>query len=305
MELGDQSVGRTVVLNVHAHLQLADAYRVTEDMCAMLLYAAAKLDTSDRFDKDMAPTPWGFVRFEKGLPIQEARGRQMLAHWLTWGPVTRQVTNAFGQTSEVPGILLSWWNDTRIPDQVQHELMSQVDGKAYAAKSQEVGHFGFVGCDIVRHGSSLGRNITPLTDEDRGILLSEGVLEPSDMTNTLRYAYALWFLLNQTIVETAEEHVPRAAAKMVGRMKIPGRVSVIQLRRKSHRRSEGETHVEWAHRWLVRGHPAWRKCGPDHPLAQPHEGGYRARVWISPYMKNAERTDLPIIQTQKVYNLNR
>lgn len=119
-----------------------------------------------------------------------------------------------------------------------------------------------------------------------------------EVPSMTRFFLALLMLLNQTVTDVAPHEVDRQAARRFRRMGLPKQVTVVQLRRhKNIDRLEGETLVEWAHRWLVRGH--WRN--------QPYKADdgttvYR-RIWIAPYVKGPE--DKPFKQSEKVYALVR
>jgi hypothetical protein len=53
---------------------------------------------------------------------------------------------------------------------------------------------------------------------------------------------------------------------------------------------------EYSHRWIVRGHWAWRHCSPENA----DEGeDCRKRVYIDPYVKGPE--DKPLIIKDKLY----
>lgn len=292
---------KLVVTSLTQHVKMADAYRVTDEMSMLVQFAASKLDDSDKIDRTLTPTPWGIVRFDRPLPIKDARGKMLLAHWLTWGPIAGTLKSAFGHESTAPGLLLSWWNDAAHPDDV--ELMKLgLSKKDYNRYSKIIGRWALCGAEMVLDGSKMGGPLVPMSEETQARIIADGDT-PEPYTNTARYAHALFMLLNQTIVTTTEDELPRSAARRIGRMPIPGRISVITLRRSSGSKHEGETAVEWAHRWLVRGFMAWRACSPDYPQAQPYEKGWRVRVYISPYVKGP--ADKPLVVTQKLYNLTR
>lgn len=294
-------LGRNVLRHLREHVKHGDAYRVTPDMAVLTEYAASRLDESDRWRRDMAPTEWGVVRFESPMHFADVRGVKMLAHWMTWGPVTvDQVSPITGESVRKRATLLTWWNDpaTDVDDVL-------VPREIAAAMRRIMGRWLWVGSGLVVEGASLGPAAFTMSPEQAAKMIErEGVI-PHAYTNAARLAWALFMLMNQTITSTTEERIPRAAQKRVGRMPTPRRVSVVTLRRIAGRKSEGESQVEWAHRWMVRGHPAWRKCSPDKPGAEPYEKGWRVRVWIHPYMKLADRKDLPLVQTTKVYQLSR
>ena len=283
------------------HVRLADAYRVTDEMSMLVQFAASKLDDSDVMDRSMTPTPWGIVRFDRPLPIKDARGQTLLAHWLTWGQASGVQPTAFGEVNKA-GVILSWWNDTVDPDDVEGRQEKALGSRDYAEYKRCIGRWAMCGTELVLDGTKLGGPAVDVPLESQARIIAEGDT-PAAFTNTSRYAHALFFLLNQTITNVREEELPRSAQRRIGKMPIPGRVSVITLRRSAGSRHEGETMVEWSHRWLVRGHPAWRACGKDHPGSQPYEKGYRVRLWINGYVKGPE--DAPFVVTKKVYNLSR
>jgi hypothetical protein len=135
-------------------------------------------------------------------------------------------------------------------------------------------------------------------------LLAEGC-SPTPGTNGLRYLHALWLLMNQTVTTTEDGHVERAARRRASRRNLPPKVTVIRLRREAGAaRGEGESLVEWSHRWLVRGYWRWQHVSEHYPGAQELEpGDWRARIWINPHVRGPE--GLPIVQSEKVISLER
>lgn len=285
----------------------AYAYRVTTDMCVVLQHAAEGLNDEDVFDRDLLPSEAGFCRFDKPIEMRDVHGKIMLIHWLVWGP---------GQG----GVVMWFFNDPLSQaDQYQTEYLHKVgqDNPDLVDKIEYItGRFATVGFDIATTGHRLGP--ARLTEEDHGDYeipldlqaYKDGKI-PSEsvnyaVTNLIRYVHALFLMFSQTITTIDTEEPDRAGVRRARRMKIPPQVTVIRLRRtESNARLEGESLVEWYHRWVVRRHPAWRKCGQDHPGAQPYAKGWRVRVWIESYVKNADRVDLPLIVTDKLYSLDR
>jgi hypothetical protein len=93
-------------------------------------------------------------------------------------------------------------------------------------------------------------------------------------------AIMLWFmtvlkLMQQTMVSTEPMHVPRATQRRMQRMKLANnRATVIELRRRKGQ-DKGDTHFEYSHRFLRRGH--WRR---QH---YKEDGEWRRKIiWISP-----------------------
>lgn len=283
------------------------AYRVREDMCDLLVYAADRLDETDVADSSLAPSPYGFVVFERPLPIRDARGMQMLCHYMTWSPVLVEERSILTRESvQTGGSWLTMWNDpTRDVDDValSMQLRQGWPQKQVEYMRRVMGRFAFIGTQAMVNGHEIGTPDLALTGaqvermlKDDARFAKTGIVVPPPIgshTNPTRYLHALWLLLGQTISDVREDPLSKAAAKQAGRMRVPGIVTVVQLRRREGRRSEGETHVEWMHRWMVRGHWRW----------QPYGDGTVRRIYIAPFVKGPE--DRPFKQSRKIYDLSR
>jgi hypothetical protein len=277
------------------HVRTSYAYRVTPDMCSLVEFAASQLDETDEFDRHLAPTGCGLVRFEKALPMHDARGKLMKIHWMLWGPATVEVVK-HGKVEAIPGIAVSWFNDHfEDPDDYASEILAVGDTPDFRKKViAAVGRWGFIGCDVLEQGRLIGAPLSPLSPGEAAAILADGD-NPSPHTNTHRYIHALWLMLNQTITKTEDEYVRKTALKRAQRIGLPGRVTVITLRRTAGSRNQGESLVEWSHRWVVRGHWRWQPHGPQ--LSE------KRRIWIAPHVKGPESK--PLIVSDKVYNLSR
>lgn len=287
----DEILDLVMLTGLVSAVKAAYAYRVTPDMSTLVEWAASQLDETDKVDLTLPPTGCGIVRFDRPLPVHDVRGRTMKAHWLMWGPVKAYSTSPLGVKRGTLGIWL--WNDHDDPDEVALQMLNHSE---YGVDVRRVaGRWGFVGCEIANHGRGMGAPLINVPAHVVAKILADGDT-PTPMTNAIRYAMALWMLLNQTITDTSEEHVKTHHRKRALRKGVPGRVSVIQLRRIAgqHRR-DGESLVEWSHRWVVRGHWRWQACGEGRTD--------RRRIWINPHVKGPE--DRPLVQTEKVYNLSR
>lgn len=274
--------------NLTGLVRTAYAYRVTPDMCLMLQHAAASLDDSDTFDATLAPTGCGLVHFEAPLPVTDARGNLMLMHWLVWGPARWRGPDGVLRS----GALLSWFNDRRLnPD---HYARMIDHGGSVPQIEAAVGRWSFIGIDLVAPGTPVGENLKALDWLDAAQILADGGT-PHPHTNTIRYVHALWLLLNQTITDVREERPRKTAVRLARRMQLPGRVTVIQLRRTEAHREPGESLVAWSHRWVVRGHWRWQRVGPGR--------AERVRIWIAPHVKGPE--GMPLVVPDKVYDLSR
>lgn len=272
----------------------AEAYRVTEDMSTLIQHAARGLDSSDTFDVDLPPTPTGIVRFERPLPLTEVRGHSMLAHWLTWGPAFMEITGPDGKSTQQRALLLTWWNDMLEPDEVTLEAIKDLTSEQLDDLRVGFGRWMFVGAQIQAHGAPVGTAETQIPEQMMAELLAENVDHPTTPTNLIRYAHAFWLMLDQQVTVTAEEPMRDVVRKRaVRRSGIPGRVTVIDLRRGPSSRGSGESLVEWSHRWVVRGHWRWQAVGKDR--------AERRRTWVNGHIKGPQGA--PLIVSKKVYNV--
>lgn len=276
------------------HVRAAEVYRVSPDMSSMVQFAASQLDDSDLIDTSLPPTQCGIVRFDQPLPVKEIRGKTMLVNWFVWGPAT----GSDGRS----GIALWAFNDAiSSPDDIHLQMKTAADEAGRHGDGQWydrfVGRFSTIGIDLLHHGEPLGPEMQPPSPSQMLEVLSEGVDQPSMGTNTMRYAHALWLLLNQTVTKIEDERAERPARRRAEKAKLPSAVTVIRLRREVSTldREPGESQIEWQHRWIVRGHWRWQACGVGRTE--------RRRIWINPFIKGPEGA--PIKQSEKVYSLDR
>ncbi|HEX8321602.1 hypothetical protein [Longimicrobium sp.] len=307
-----QSQSAAVVEALRITLPKAEAYHVSAEMGTVVQYAASQLDDLDRIDRTIMPTRSGIARFEGGLPFYDVRGRKMLVSWAVWVPVLANYAEPRhdkGEPFEATVIYL--FNDHREePDDIYRLLPTSVDSSGNPPGPGEVealdrllGRWGFIGAETAYDQTRLGPAAVEPDEAKRAEILAEGDV-PHQYTNPMRLMHAFWLLLGQTITDTSDAPVDRSRRKRAGRAGIPDRVTVIQLRNRESKKSEGESLVEWSHRWVVRGFWRWQACGPNHPLAQEMGPGvYRARIWIAPFVKGPK--DKPLVVTDKVYALHR
>lgn len=270
----------TFVTSFGGSVRAAYAYRVTEDMCDLLEHAAASLEEDDTFDRDLAPTQAGLVRFERPLDLGSlADGTEVSADWLLWGP---------GRTPDGrPRIVSYWITDRRRQPIAYPEWADRV-----------VGRWHISGWDSTPQGQTMGPPTValPMLGQVARPVGYNGETAGSQ-ANDVRRLHALWLLLNQTVTVLRTEDVDRATRRRAGRMKIPAQVTTIALRRSEYAgaKPEGESMVEWQHRWIVRGHWRWQACGPGRTE--------RRRIWISPFVKGPE--DAPLKVSAKLYDLRK
>jgi hypothetical protein len=313
----------------------AEAYRVTEDMVDLLTFAADSLEADDTWDRSLAPTGCGIVRFDKPVSLGEWKTDGVSASWLIWGP------GDYGDDGKVR--TYTYW----LTDSANDPFIEWVVGKGKDAARAEkirriVGPWSLIGWDSFPDGRSLGEpridgrtndaesgarmvasilsdepsrlatrlaRLTAHADRLDAALAGDGdvddidleaidadvAVDPLDMANDARLVHALWLLLGQTITTLHDEPIDRHARKRAVRKGLPPRVTTVALRRAESRPAEGESHVQWQHRWITRGHWRWQPCGEGRRE--------RRRIWIAPFVKGPEGA--PLKQSEKLYDLRR
>jgi hypothetical protein len=113
---------------------------------------------------------------------------------------------------------------------------------------------------------------------------------------------AVWLLMQQTIVDVRTEPVDRPLRKAAIKRKMKqSEVSVIALRKRKAASIEGESQIEWSHRWLVRGH--WRQQWVGPRDGEMGVERYQTPIWIHPHIKGPDNA--PLLVRDHVYSLER
>lgn len=271
-----------------------ECFQVGSNMVPLVQLAAESLDVTDTFRLDFAPAREGFVQFERPVTVVDLRGRTMNISWIRWGVAQ-------------PG---TFWaiafSDTSAPDEVS--LTDLPDDRGLV---ESLGRWRYTGTTSTRDGAYL----TLMDDQTRAYVRAvkdgespAGPARPASASNDhqmLRLLKALWLLMAQQVGEVSTRELDRSAAKRARRLSLPTSVTVVELRRPAGHGDPTGAGRDFAVRWIVKGHFAWRACSAEHALAEPYEKGWRARVWIGSYVKNADRDDLPWAMGTKVVQLVR
>jgi hypothetical protein len=275
-------------------LEMAESYYVSPDMVHLARWASTGLDDTDTFRHDLWPTDYGFIWLDGSLVSHEIWGRTITTQAMSWGRV-----NANGQS----GMMAVFYTDM---DDTRDEVNAQIKAKAIAdgdwQKYQDMGNLHIHHIQFFRNGSDCGPE-TLTAPEDYQKWADGDLTTLAQTENDARFMLALLMLLNQTVTSVQTEDADKRLAKRMRRMKMPERVTVISLRRHEGARGEGESLVEWQHRWVVRGHWRWQPCGQDYPGAVQRDGKWVVRLYIAPYVKGPEGK--PLKQSTKVYALVR
>lgn len=285
---------------VRSSLRVAESFHVQADMMPLLKAAAMDLEETDYIVHERIPAEHGFLMFDEPWLTKDVWGAQIATNAIQWAHGSAGAAGHPGLT--IPGIWLVHYtdiNDER--DEVTRNLY-EIHGDRFI---RELGRLHVNHIWFLPYEQRVGPFSVP-SPEDYQKYAFEGQVLLKETPNPARMVVALFRLLTQVIVEVRDAPIDRASARRAKRMNIPARVQTVKLRRKEIsylNPAEGPTNVEWRHSWIVKGHWAWRHCGPDHPFAEPYEKGHHARVYIRPYFKGPE--DKPLVVTEKVLDLAR
>jgi len=279
---------QALTAGLHHALQRAEAFHVNTDMCALVQAASLQLDDDDVHDERLAPSLTGIVRLDVPLEVKDVHGSILKIHWIVWsGTVVEQGV----------GLQVSAWNDDDDPDDTAIWQYRPEDEREFVRRV--VGRWNYTGSFVMLNGERIGPPTiagTAIPEPMRRRFAERNETPNLESVNVPRYLHALFLMLNQTIVRTSTHEPNSKERRRLKRMPIPGKVTVIELRRSEYPdREPGESHVEWSHRWLVRGHWRWQRCGPG--LSE------KKRVWVHPYVKGPE--DRPLVASQRIYDLRR
>jgi hypothetical protein len=292
-----------------ARLTMADAYYVSRDMVPLVQWASKSLNDIDRFDRTLWPSDYGFVWFEEPIQSIEARGRTTSHVAMSWGRRAGELPNG----DEVAGTFCVFYTDINGTDELNTEIRAEAakrnNGKGniddlLTLGRLHVAHLLWI-ADEQRVGpSELSPAENPESYDAHKAFRQVFMDDPTNRSlvdaapNISRFVLSMLMMLNQTVTEVSDFEVDTRTARRMKHMGLPSKVTIVRLRRtKGMERLEGETLVEWANRWLVKGH--WR----NQPYKNDDGTTRYERIWIAPYVKGPE--DKPFKQSDKVYALLR
>lgn len=270
-------------------IMYGDLYWVSPDMCSLLQHAAPSLPPTT-LTPDLLPSKSGVLFFATPLVGIDARADfdRILVQAMVWGPSKYDIEK--GTRADVHHTSPAHERDVAV-----YTVPS--DSPAL----QEYERFTGDGISIATWRkwtmwSPLGRTDWPFGFD------TEGEFAPPDFTDTQlasiiedRRILAAFALLSaqEKITTTTEVNPPNAVRKRLTRAghKVP-KVRLVDIH-KSHKPSsqaKGERHVEWTHRWIVKGHWRQQAYGPKRQFRRP--------VYISSHIKGPD--DLPLIEQDVV-----
>lgn len=293
---GEANLDRMVDKTAQAFYRAAkwgEAFHVTEEMCMLIESASELLDEEDFVDAEITPTPMGIVRFDKPYGYRDARGVPMKIHWAAWDTVMFEHEGV-----RRIGLVVSLWNDGDDPDIVAQQIQEESSPEQNEALRRIMGRWNFIGQISMVTGDRLGPPLRPVEDMTYPVFerLIEAGLEPQETTNAARHMHSFFLMMKQTVVRVSKHQPNSKERRRLKKMPIPGYVTVIELRRSEYpEREPGESHVEWSHRWVVRGHWRWQACGKGRLE--------RKRTWVKGHIKGPQ--DMPLVPSKHIYDLRR
>jgi hypothetical protein len=277
--------GADLALVEATHLLGAEPYWVSEDMLALAWHAADSYPGTTLAEAHL-PTPTGFCYLAAPLRAQDVHGKVVTSRLITWtsglGLVDRKATL---------GVITSWYSsydDLAYDESLAEYATGQDDAARYPA-------------GLMLMHSAFWPYGRPWAPTHLGRILED--VEPSGVRwNYWKVLASMWAMMQQRLAHTV--HVPhrrhaRRRALRAGQDELAGHgVRVITLRRETSPLEASETpaqrrHVDWASRWVVRGH--WRD--------QPYGDGSHRWIFIDPYIKGPE--DKPLRFAAHVYKWTR
>lgn len=278
-------------------LRVAEAYHVQAEMMPVLRAAAAELEGTDYLIHDRLPSEHGFLVFDTPWLTKDVTGKTVAYSAVQWAHASFD-----GVPGSHPGIWVYYYTDINDP---HDEITKTLFAGASRDEIFQLGRYHMAHSQFLAYEQRVGP-AEIMTPEDYQTLFGYDQDQVVAKTpNDARLMVALFRLLGQVLVEVKDAPIERAASRRARRANLPQRVQTVKLRRKETKYlNEGEhepAHVEWQHSWLVRGHWAWRHCGSNHPLAEEYEKGFRARIYIAPFVKGPQ--DKPLLITEKVFDL--
>ena len=268
----------------------AHTFHVTPEMTQVVEWAAEDLLDDIQFRRDLLPTEVGFAFFNTPITLNDPVNTHWGTHAFLWGPALNE------RGEGVTGIFL--FNHTGDSTTYTSEARGATfTGRTLDYARRMFGPLVYVGHTYVADGEEVGPPLITIDDPVDG---------PIELTNIHRTIVAYMRLMQQKLVKPARVKPDRPAARRAARVLNEPRVTTVALRRVEYAGEppEHETGRKYHHQWIVRGHSAWRHCGPDHPLAQKQDdGSFKAYVYIDAYVKGPKGT--PLLMTEKVYSLQR
>lgn len=299
---GHDMSGDELADDMRRSLQIGETFYVSPDMLMLAEAASESMPDEPVYIEDI-PTQHGFMWLPRPIKFMDIRGRLMTANVITWTVVSG-------------GVVVFIFTDKHDElDMINISMKHDMTPEQYG----QLKRFSMAAQGSIKFGDKLPRTIynstlippsahidvrwrdAPDGTAEQQLVFSTDV--PIDLKPEVRRdpvlatVLAMWRLMQQTITDIDKVELTGKPARAFRKVKFRDkRVVVIQLRRRAVTHPDEPSHVEWSHRWLVRGH--WRK----QPCKVQGEWSHRV-IWISAFIKGPEGA--PLIVRDRVNALLR
>jgi hypothetical protein len=274
-------------------MRMSEVFLVSEDMAAVAEHAQ-KTMPGEPFAAHDLPSTHGFMWIEGGIQTPDIRhviNSTTALIWATFGGgvILMGFTWKYDTRDEINANIRR--DNQRIP-----ALMPLLTWTGYAM-GLRYGEVPEVQIRIADHVEVNTDDVVTVSEDGNGVLVNGEPVDvvDSDPSHEMSWFLAACRLMQQNIARPVREEVP---AKKVRRFDLKDTtVTVIKLRHAQHGPCDGESQVEWRHRWVVRGH--WRYAHAKDEDGNP----IRRWVYINPHFRGPEGA--PLLIRDKVNFWNR
>jgi hypothetical protein len=277
----------------HDRLNISVLFHVTESMLEVAKMAAQKLDPDEIWNGEILPARTGFISFEQPLYIRDAWQRMVGISAFSW--YIHQDGNITLHHYTDPDDMGDEYNRSMAtdPDQWKHprplvlghlQAVNGTLGKWMTGDEPEVLRYREAHGNQAQVDQEIFKDFEPVP-----------YTVPS-FSNTHLILYAIFALMDQSIVSLSEETNHKLARRNRNKRRPPAMVTVIQLRRKeSHGQHDQDSGRFLLYRSETRAH--WRKqrYGPGRTEVK--------RIWILKYERGPEGA--PFLNPKRVSSLSR
>jgi len=288
-EVRDQTA--TLADRLALGMRVSENYHVSREICEFISMAAENLPRDEDFQRWDLPAEHGFLYLEKPLRALDVHNKGVSTRVLVWnvqdGETVR--TDFLGQIHKERklgvNVSLYFMNHSRedvddyayLDDQMRRAMIERFGAKRAGEMMR----------DTAMSMRLWGTTFMSFGEPSQGMLVEtgEGYLSVSDLgfLSIENFLLTFWKFSKTELPMLHFEQVspPKSEARFMRRMEIQhGTTTVITLRRRTPSAKTGEMHMDFSHRFMVRGHWAKRRCGVKHQDVR--------YVYIQPYIKGPE-----------------
>jgi hypothetical protein len=290
-------------------MDLALAFYVDPRMTALVTAAAESLPPDTPLRPEDLPATHGFLYLPAGLSSIDLRGQLMVHNAVAWFQRAGGVDMWFLSNKYDERDMINMRQRKEFGDDFAQ--MPEIAPSAYCRTDFGEGTPWSIGGTKVLP-PEISEQLTVTANPETGQIswfwpegydMNEWMSETREMrpNAVVLWIFAMWRLMQQTITDVRTEDVDRPLRKAARKRNMKrDTVSVITLRKRKRVDGDGETGIEWSHRWLRRGH--WRQQWVG-PMSGGPDERYQVPIWIHPTVCGPE--DKPLLVRDHVYSLER